>query len=307
MKVIRAWVNGGDVVTILDDGTKIRNTLNRDIPPEWPETVDVKVTDKCNGGCVWCHENSTPDGKEMDLELAKKFFAETPIGVELAIGGGNPLESLDLLSFCCSFGMHHSFRPIFNVTLNGKHLGRREHISRWLSIFATALGISWSNHSQDRISRLLEENKDACWSKNAVIHCIAGVHSASEMARALEICPKLLILGYKTKGRGVKFAQYVADKLERAKTEIRELMASAMATGKGVAFDNLALEQLGIKELVTGDVWEDGYMGGDGTHSMYVDLVTMTYGVASTSPERYPIGDKTLKEAFAHVRELSAK
>ena len=71
-----------------------------------------------------------------------------------------------------------------------------------------------------------------------------------------------------------------------------------------VSFDNLALGQLGIQEIVSPEVWKKHYMGDDGTHTMYIDAVTGTFAATSTS-ERHPIGSLGLREMFAVVRSES--
>ena len=52
--------------------------------------------------------------------------------------------------------------------------------------------------------------------------------------------------------------------------------------------------------------WKHFYVGGDGQHSMYIDLVKQEYGVSSTDDRRFPL-TRDLREMFRHVRELSAK
>ena len=60
-----------------------------------------------------------------------------------------------------------------------------------------------------------------------------------------------------------------------------------------VSFDNLAIEQLGVKELLSEEEWNDFYAGDDGTVTYYIDMVKKQFAVSSTSPfeERYPILD----------------
>ena len=42
-------------------------------------------------------------------------------------------------------------------------------------------------------------------------------------------------------------------------------------------------------------------MGDDGTHTMYIDAVTMTYAPSSTQSKR-PMGQMTLNDMFRDVR-----
>ena len=101
------YKNGNYVVRILNDGTKIR--LSENPVPKIPESIDVKITNKCNARCAFCHEKSCVDGKSFNVNLAYRLFKELPRGVELAIGGGNPLEEKQ--------DLHWLFRKLSNTTV----------------------------------------------------------------------------------------------------------------------------------------------------------------------------------------------
>jgi hypothetical protein len=58
-----------------------------------------------------------------------------------------------------------------------------------------------------------------------------------------------------------------------------------------VSFDNLAIEQLNVKRLMSGKEWNEFYMGNDGQFTYYLDLVDGTFGRNSLATERYPIMD----------------
>jgi hypothetical protein len=64
------YKNGNTFVEIYADGTKIRTTADEENPqPELPESIDLKITDYCDAGCAWCHENSTIHGNShVDFE-----------------------------------------------------------------------------------------------------------------------------------------------------------------------------------------------------------------------------------------------
>ena len=63
-------------------------------------------------------------------------------------------------------------------------------------------------------------------------------------------------------------------------------------------------KQLDIRRFFSDEKWSQFYMGNDGQFSMYMDLVKMEYARSSTSSDRFPIGDMTIKEMFKHVRSL---
>ena len=58
-----------------------------------------------------------------------------------------------------------------------------------------------------------------------------------------------------------------------------------------VSFDNLALEQLNVKRLLTEEEWSEFFMGEDGNFTFYLDLVEGTFGKNSLATKRYFIMD----------------
>jgi hypothetical protein len=72
---------------------------------------------------------------------------------------------------------------------------------------------------------------------------------------------------------------------------------------KVLSFDNLALEQLNVKRILTPEQWEQFYMGDDGTFTLYVDLVSETFARNSITDIKYPINGMTVDEMFKVIRE----
>ena len=71
----------------------------------------------------------------------------------------------------------------------------------------------------------------------------------------------------------------------------KDLLPSLLNKFKCISFDNLALEQLEIKKLISKQAWESMYMGDDGEASMYIDLVERKFARSSTSEVRYDLED----------------
>ena len=69
-----------------------------------------------------------------------------------------------------------------------------------------------------------------------------------------------------------------------------------------VSFDNLALEQLHMRDKLSDEDWEMFYAGDDGTVTFYIDLVNGTFARSSLSEIHYPIGNKTVDEMFQVIR-----
>ena len=56
-----AYKNGNSFTRInLNDGTKIRETKDDYFDLEFPESLDISCTSKCNGGCKYCYANFNP-------------------------------------------------------------------------------------------------------------------------------------------------------------------------------------------------------------------------------------------------------
>lgn len=282
------YKNGNYTVRILDDGTKFR--LSDNPVPEYPESIDVKITNKCNAGCAFCHERSTPDGKSFDVNLAYKLFSDLPGGVELAIGGGNPLECRQDFKWLLRKLSYKSI--IMNVTLNAIHLPDYDYLN------AHAVGISYRKELHDEIKKFCEEHEYT----QTVIHLIAGVHTVEDLERCLDDFDRVLILGYKIFGRGVAFYNEAVERnLDQWKSKIG---LSLHRSGKIVVFDNLSLEQLNIKRFFSEERWRDIYMGDDGQFTMYLDLVEKKYAKSSRSEERFDIGELTIKDMFKNIRTI---
>lgn len=289
--VLSSYQNGNTTVTIFEDGTKIREY--EDIPQIYfPESLDVKITNYCDLGCKYCHENSTINGKHANLEKLKAVLVSLPAGIELAIGGGNPLDHPDLIDFlvwCKAKGL------ICNMTVNQRHL------KRYLATLETlieekliyGLGISITNSHYNEIKHL------KTLTNNIVYHVIAGVNNISVLdeLNALGNC-KVLILGYKTFGRGIHYHSKEVDK----SINIWKINLPLYLGKFSISFDNLALEQLNVKTLIPKEVWDSAYMGDDFTFTMYIDAVKQEYAPTSRSNDRTSVNEMSLFEYFINRR-----
>lgn len=283
------YKNGNYVVRILDDGTKIR--LSENPIPDIPESIDVKITNKCNAGCAFCHEKSHIDGKSFNVNLAYRLFKELPRGIELAIGGGNPLEEEQNLRYL----FRKLSNPIYNLTINSIHL--EDYKKSYLQYYINAVGVSYRKEKHEEIKKFCEELKKE--KKQSVIHIIAGVHSIDDFKRCLKDFDRILILGYKVFGRGI---DYYSDEVKQKILEWEKEIGSLLYRDKIIVFDNLAIKQLDIERFFEKEKWSEKYMGNDGEFTMYLDLVEEKFSISSRSEKRYNIGDLTIKEMFNKLK-----
>ena len=143
MNLLGEYINGNYTVKIYDDGTKIRFNDEDSLIPSTVESMDIKITNKCDMGCSMCHENSTVDGLHGDI-MSHSFIDNLHPWTELAIGGGNPLEHPDFIPFlekCKNLNL------IPSVTVNQHHFMKNFDLLKELtdSKMIYGLGISLSN------------------------------------------------------------------------------------------------------------------------------------------------------------------
>lgn len=294
--------NGNYTVTLdRRDGTKIRrlDKGETEFKAAFPESMDIKICNRCDMNCSMCHENSTPDGELGDI-MSPSFIDHLRPGTELAIGGGNPLEHPDLEIFlekCQRLGL------IPSITVNQAHFMQNlELLEKWSARnLIYGLGVSLVFPSPSFLTAITRFH-------NAVIHVIAGLVTEWDLEILKERNLKILILGYKQFRRGSTLYDKAAQVIEQRKGDLKRLLPKMIAENwfKVISFDNLALAQLGVKEIVEDATWEKMYMGDDGSATMYVDMVKREYAVSSTSIRRYPLPD-TIDEAFARLPGLKER
>ena len=127
-KIMGKYKNGNYQVIIQKDGTKIRETQEEQFIPEFAENIDVKICNRCDMGCVMCHEDSTPNGKLGDI-LNQKWVDSLKPYQELAVGGGNVLEHPDLIPFLKKL---KEKQVIANLTLHQEHFEYNEKLIKGL-------------------------------------------------------------------------------------------------------------------------------------------------------------------------------
>lgn len=80
-----------------------------DMIPEFPELVDMKLTDACEHNCPFCYMASTPNGKHAKLDDVCEIVNSFKNKTEFALGGGNVL-------------LHPKFNEIVKFIQNNGHI-----------------------------------------------------------------------------------------------------------------------------------------------------------------------------------------
>ena len=295
-EVLHAWNNGNTKVTLYTDGTKTREYEDNVIPePEFPETIDMKITNWCNAPCQkWCHEMSNVKGNHASFVKMAETVADAPKGMEIAFGGGatqtwpylSPMvEALNYKGVIC------------NMTVNQYHIQAVE--TRILRKFK-GIGISYQSHMEKYI---LQDTFDR--HNHVVIHLIMGVHKPKDLLDIAALNPKarFLLLGYKNWGNGSRYMSLNDLAIKKCLQEWYIAMAQFIRDYH-IGFDNLAIEQMKLSRLFTPEGWKKFFMGDEGTFSMYVDMVKEEYASHSTSPNRYPIEPGMgIRDMFQKIKE----
>lgn len=283
-------------VTLFDDGTKIRETDDDEFRPEYPENCDMTISTVCNNGCKYCYMNCTPDGMNADFD--KYDFLDNMFpGMELAINMNFPPHP-DLYKFLVRMKEQGVY---VNATINETHFMQPTN-RKWLkglveSHLLWGIGVSYvgKSNNEEFIAAVNEF-------PTAIVHLIAGLIDSDVMDRLGGHGLKILILGYKDVGRGVKYLlECGSDIIERINW-LTEALPDLIDEFKLVSFDNAALDQLRVKKWIDPDVWKERYQGEEGSQTFYIDLVHDCFARDSLTDMSYPIENKSLKEMFDHIR-----
>ena len=165
------------------------------------------------------------------------------------------------------------------MTVNQVHFLKNVELLRDLSErkLIYGLGVSYISGSTSEDRQLLIENMKGI--PNAVLHIINGVVPFQELEELAHHGFKILILGYKDFRRG---SANLKDNRDSIHSNQQALF---------VSFDNLAIRQLDVRQLMSEQEWRQFYMGDDGGFTMYVDAVNREYAVCSVSENRHKLTD----------------
>lgn len=281
MKKIAHYKNGNYFVDLYEDGTKVRYNDLDNLTPEFVESMDCKITNRCPMGCPMCHEQSTPNGKHGDIMHAE-FINKLRKGTEMAIGGGAVTSHPDLIPFLEKL---KKIGVIPSITVHQKEFKNNYELIQKLvkENLIYGLGVSFSDFDDNFWDEVINSNP------NVVVHLIAGIHGGDVFDYFAKKNAKILVLGYKDFGRGHILLEKANSLIKAQLNWLKTNLKSIMHHYKVISFDNLAIEQLDIKSILTQSEWNEFYQGDDGTHTMYVDLVKEQFAKTSTSTERFPL------------------
>lgn len=331
------YINGNYLVTYHTYRTLLIKEALRtgeELISNFPDSIDLKITNKCSTGCPFCHENSSPLGKTFDFERTISILEQLPaLPIEIAIGGGNILdvasEANQLVDWLISRG--HRVR----ATVNYKDIQNLNEEQRVFLNKFEGLGIS-INSLDDELLNVVSSTPSTKWlitdreglpshirnllipkdttyfsDQRVVLHVISGIISLKDLSLLLDNGGlPILLLGYKQWGRAKE--TQLPNSIKDLENWIKQFIFKSRYKLFGedsyqyravISFDNLALEQLHIKDALLEEEWSKLYMGEEGQHSMYIDAVKEEYAQNSISPERISWNEVGLLEFFKSLQK----
>ena len=261
--MVKSYKNGSYRVDInTETGTRV--IIGDPRYPEFPDSIDLKITDRCQYGCPFCSESSGPSGRHASLQDITRFFDRNfPIvPIEIAVGGGSVSENpefTEIIKYLVDRGF------IVNVTMS---------IPEALKTDLTQLDISGLGISLGDASWWTGDLVQVPGPKQVVYHAIAGITPVAVIQELLRLDQRVLVLGYKNRGRALVHELPEMSDLEVVvKSWIHD--SSEDKTGT-LAFDCLGAEQLKISGAILEKDWDVLWQGKDFTHTMFIDAVTGT-------------------------------
>ena len=304
--------NGNYQMLFIDDGTKLRFGSGDSMEPDMPECIDVTISKWCRGNCPYCYLGCSTDGGSADLLFGSKVYQlmmQLPEYTEVAININDLLYYIHKLDGFDMFLKFMSDRNLFvNATINQNALYGQTidelHGIHYRGLLR-GIGVSMSHYDEELVNDL----KDAIGMEDLVYQVIAGIIDPEDVRKLIEQGANVLILGYKSLGRGKPYAESNWDELVRRTYDLECLVRNTLTTiqkrtvSKGtISFDGLAIEQLQVKDWLDPVIYKAYYAGDEGAYTFYLDLVDMKYAQSSISGDLYDVGDMSIKEMFDSIR-----
>jgi hypothetical protein len=259
---------------------------------DFPELVDLKITDRCDCHCNYCYQGSTPNGKIADYkDIDDLIFAFKEMGVlEVALGGGDPLTYPKFNLLLKKFRANRII-PNFS-TKDYEELVTNKNFKSIIEN-SGAIGISVSNfyelktayHLLFSACYLAELDERYFRQKNInkiVFQVIPGIIWPADVENIIEYMRhntfKVLFLGPKFKGRASSLDK--SNTLSRVKETIPYII-SGIKEYPGMISVDTSLANLMEKDLNKIKADKRTYYTEEGKFSMYVDAVNKTCGSCS--------------------------
>lgn len=291
--MIGMYKNGNYTVALLNDGSKIRYNNEDKLIPDRPESMDICISTYCRIGCQFCYEGCSTDGKHADI-MNMKFIDTLKPYTEIALNGNEPLHP-DLIPFLLKC---KELKLVPSLTVNQYTFEANYDMLKKLSDDRLIYGLGVSlQHVTEEFIRLAKQLP------NLVIHVVNGIVNMNDLYMLSGNELKILILGYKDRGRGKAFKGKNENSVKNLSETMKDMLPKIIDNKwfKVVSFDNLAIEQLDVKGIMSDDEWSRFYMGDDGGYTFYIDAVNEKFAESSVSDRRYPLLND-IQDMFAIIK-----
>jgi len=291
MSLVKLYKNGSYKTQInLETGT--RYYFGDTGSPDFPDSIDLKITEWCPWGCPFCYESSGTSGRHSYTSKLLSVLSELPkVPLEIAIGGGSAPDHPDfriIKEFVTGRG------NIANLTVTQRDLGRLNP-----EVFEGISGLGVSVGS----GLVIDPKTEIPGPKQVVYHVIAGITPVSNIQKLVESSQKILVLGYKNLGRAKTDA---LPNLKETESYLKQVIRRN-PTRATLVFDELSIQQLQIRKAVIESTWKMLYQGPEFSHSMFLDAVTGEYFPSSSTDRTSGVSWDSMKitEYFKkyHVRD----
>lgn len=243
----------------------------------FPELVDIKITDFCPFGCKWCYQASTLEGVHAPFERIEAIAHElASLGCfEVALGGGEPTLHPDfkrILKVFESVGILANF-----TTRNVKFLEEE-------GIFDTFKGnVAISVETGKDVQKINDMFRKYEIRDRIVLHYVMGSSSLEEMKKILAYGFNTTLLGFKTTGFGSTFDPHDYSDWRSALDDL--LMGKDSSKDDFIYFD----AKIGIDTALANQSDMSGipphlYYTEEGRFSFYIDAVKNTFAPSSFCP-----------------------
>lgn len=284
------WRNGDNFLVIFDarNGNKThlakeRGTKIGFVTADFPELVDLKVSDYCTLGCSFCYQNSTRRGKHGDPEYIKQILDELGrLGTfEVAIGGGEPLQYPHLREIL----QHARSKNIIPNFTTKDYDGLIKNLDLLDLVGGVAISVASIGDVQEAIYALAGINQFSQWSKLSFQIPVGaqGPEEFTDMLSAISTTAvrRVTLLGYKMVGRGTESKYHpFEDQLynllmthQPSQWNQERHVPTYPTLNIGV---DTQLANIGgsILEIVPRHARDKVVMQSEGLHSCYIDAVT---------------------------------
>ena len=271
-----------------DTGAKIRLSFADDPAPykrsAYPELVDLKITNYCTGGCVWCYQDSHVRGTHADYSDLYCWIASlAKLGVfEIALGGGEPMDHPNFATLVREI-REYGIVPSF-TTHKIDWLGIPKQVMQIIPYIGRfACSVTHPNNVMQLAAALVLSGVPSY--KASVQHVVGtvGAWRFYEILRAAAECNlNITLLGYKRVGRGQAYlpdddAARWLEIVQRVKRECPALTVS-IDTELARQYQD-QLKDAGVSDIL--------YTTQEGKFSMYIDAVGLQVGPSSYDPDRF--------------------